>query len=100
MHVIQKNVWAVLVLERINSTPEGAEHLKEAEAFCAQEGPQGHRTFQDGNIVEPAEAGPEWKRLYDLRGDEPAEAYACGEPAHDYADFLTTEWKLYGPEGE
>jgi len=87
MIVIQKNVWAEAVLERIRSTEEGAQHLKDAVQITESESEQ----------AAPKDA---WELLAWLRGDEPADAYEAGDPAHDYADFLTTEWDMYGPEGE
>jgi hypothetical protein len=42
----------------------------------------------------------DWVRLYNLRPSELLEAYGDGDSPVEYADFLTTEWDLYGAECE
>ena len=87
MNVIQQGAWAVAVLAAINSTPEGAQHLKEA-VLIVERG---------SGETAPAQA---LALLSWMRGDEPADAYEAGDSAHDYAGFLLAEWRIFGPEGE
>ena len=96
---LNKNDWARKVFQRIESDPVNAENLRLAEEAARQDGPQG--SFDTETVDAPLEpyAGPDWTRLRNLRGDEPDESLNRCTP-EEYADFLTTEWDLYGPEGE
>ena len=38
--------------------------------------------------------------LEELRGDEPDGEAGCGCSPEEYALFLVTEWRLFGPRGE
>jgi len=88
---LSKQDWAAAVLAQVNSTAEGAQDLKDATQI----------TEAESQLPAPKDA---WDFLAWLRGDEPDDAFAEGkgtpDSAHDYASFLTTEWDLYGPEGE
>lgn len=82
--------WAGSVMARIFATEGGQENW--VAALDANAASTGEPIPQDS-------AGA-FEALEWLRGDEPQDAFDAGESPEDYADHLTTEWDLYGPEGE
>lgn len=88
---LSKHDWATQVVERIIATDAGV--IYEALQAVADD------------TETPADQIPDpkvdaWKALEWMRQDETGEAYDSGDSPADYADFLTTEWDLYGPQGE
>ena len=89
---LSKHDWATAVVAHINSTQEEGT-LYQALQASADEQEVGCDQIPDP-LVDP------WKALEWMRQDETQDAYDAGDPPVDYADFLTTEWDLYGPAGE
>lgn len=88
---LSKQDWANAVVARIISTNSGV--IYEALQATADELSVGCDQIPDPLV-------DAWKALEWMRQDETAEAYDGGDTPTDYADFLTTEWELYGPSGE
>lgn len=84
------NAWARAVIDAINTTESGTNDMVDASMLVRDE--LGHN-LPDG-------ATKPFEFLVALRGDEPADAFDAGDSAQDYASHVTTEWDLYGPEGE
>lgn len=78
--------WSEAVVEACRADEERSELFAEACKINAED---------NGPTPSDASALLEW-----LRGDEPVDAEEGGDTAQDYADFLLTEYDLYGPEGE
>lgn len=86
----KQNEWARQVIDAINAIVGGSANMNDASMLVRDETGE---ALPDG-VTSPFEF------LAALRGDEPADAFENGDTAQDYADQLTTEWDLYGPEGE
>jgi len=85
-----QSTWARQVIDAVNATEGGPANMMDASMLVRDE--LGHNL--PDSVTEPFEF------LAALRGDEPADAFDAGDSAADYASMLTTEWDLYGPEGE
>lgn len=83
------NEWAAEVIKCIVKDHERSHFFDEALHYTAGETGEKIPSLKNADFV-----------LAWLRGDEPRDAQeGLATPAH-YADFLLTEWDMYGPQGE
>ncbi len=81
--------WCATVVDCMRAD-ERADLFREAVAYAEEE---------DNRILLPGITGRELLEF--LRSDEPKDAFDNGyEQPDKYANFLLTEWDLFGPRGE
>lgn len=87
-NLLSKHNWAAEVVAHINNTQEKGT-LWQALQAAADKLSIGYDQIPDP-LVDP------WKALELMRQDEVSKSYEWGDWPANYANFLTTEWDLYG----